>query len=156
MRTAILIFSLLWLGPFGALAADGLPRFVSLRSDEVNMRKGPGTQYPVAWVYIRKSLPVEVTAEYEHWRRIRDSEGDEGWVHKSLLSTRRTVLVIGEERQLRAAPAADAPVILRAESGVLARLLSCHSTWCEVDVSGISAWIPRQHLWGVYTDETID
>ena len=120
------------------------------------MRKGPGTQYPVAWVYIRKSLPVEVTAEYEHWRRIRDSEGDEGWVHKSLLSARRTVMVIGEERHLRAAPVADAAVIVRAGAGVLGRLLSCPGKWCEVDISGINAWIPRQHLWGVYANETVN
>ena len=156
MRTAILILALGLLGPLGALAGDGLPRFVSLRSDEVNMRKGPGTQYPVAWVYVRKSLPVEVTAEYEHWRRIRDSEGAEGWVHKSLLSTRRTIMVIGEERRLRDAPGDDAPVVMRAEAGVLGRLLSCRGKWCEVEISGTGAWIPRQHLWGVHGNENVD
>ena len=86
-----------------------LPRFVSLRSGEVNMRAGPGLQYPVEWAYRRRALPVEVVAEYHHWRRVRDREGTEGWIHKSLLSGRRTAVVVGEIRTLRSKAEPDSP-----------------------------------------------
>ncbi|WP_372054920.1 SH3 domain-containing protein [Tistrella mobilis] len=130
-----------------------LPRFVSLRSAEVNVRTGPGTRYPVAAIYNRKDLPVEVTAEYENWRKIRDVEGAEGWAHMSLLSGRRTAIIQGEVRTLYNRPAADAVPLLRAEPGVVGRLMACERNWCEMDISNTRAWIRRDEIWGVYPDE---
>ncbi len=136
--------------------AAPLPRFASLRSDEVNLRAGPGTQYPVEWVFLRRDLPVEIVAEYDRWRKIRDVDGSEGWVHQSLLSGRRWVMVDGAVRSLYRAPSEGSGALVRAEPGVLGRLLSCQREWCRVDIGGHAGCLPRRHLWGVYPDETVD
>ncbi len=132
-----------------------VPRYVSLRSDEVNLRTGPGVRYPVDWVIRRKNLPVEVLAEFEHWRKIRDWEGTEGWVHQSMLSSRRYVLVMGEMRTLRRQPEPSAPPVARAEPGALAQLLECEGRWCRLDAGGFKGWLQRGELWGVYANETV-
>ncbi|MEQ8967600.1 MAG: SH3 domain-containing protein [Azospirillaceae bacterium] len=148
-----------------AAAQSGLPvpRFVSLGTDEANLRAGPGRQYPVEWVFVRRWLPVEVVAEFDTWRRIRDRDGIEGWVHQSLLSGRRSVIVDGEAiRSLFAEPREDAAVVARVEPGVVARLDRCpdaeqpHHAWCYLRVGGHGGWMPRTALWGVYADEVVD
>ncbi|MCH7931302.1 MAG: SH3 domain-containing protein [Proteobacteria bacterium] len=133
-----------------------LPRFASLRSDEVNLRAGPGTQYPVEWVFQRRYLPVEIVAEYEQWRRVRDVDGSEGWVHKSLLSGRRSILVTGGVRTLYRRPDAASAPELRAEPGVVGRLVACDGGWCRVEIAGATGWLPRAHLWGVHADEVVE
>ena len=133
-----------------------MPRFASLRSDEVNLRAGPGTQYPVEWVFQRRYLPVEIVAEYEQWRRVRDVDGSEGWVHKSLLSGRRSILVTGGVRTLYRRPDAASAPELRAEPGVVGRLVACDGGWCRVEIAGARGWLPRAHLWGVYADEVVE
>ena len=133
-----------------------LPRFASLRSNEVNLRVGPGTHYPVKWVFVRRALPVEIVVEYGQWRKVRDVDGSEGWVHQSLLSRRRSIIVTGEVRTLYRAPDAGAAAELRAEPGVLGRLLTCERAWCRVEIAGAKGWLPREHLWGVYADETVE
>jgi SH3-like domain-containing protein len=130
-----------------------LPRFVSMRSAEVNVRTGPGTRYPVSVIYHRRDLPVEITAEYENWRKIRDVEGAEGWAHMSLLSGRRTAIITGEVRTLYDRPSADAVALLRAEPGVVGRVMACERNWCEMDIANTRAWIRRDEIWGVYPDE---
>ena len=126
-----------------------LPRFVSLAADPVNVRTGPGVRYPIEWVFKRKTLPVEIIAEYELWRKIRDSDDAVGWVHKSLLSGRRTVLVSGDSLQaLLTEPDTGAKTVTLAEPGVVARLLECRDLWCRVDAAGREGWIPRASLWG--------
>mgnify|MGYP001079772746 CR=1 FL=1 len=132
-----------------------LPRYVSLRSDEVNVRTGPGVRYPVEWVFTRRHMPVEVIQEFEHWRKIRDVEGTEGWVHQSMLSGRRYALVTGEIRTLRRRPEADAPAVARVEPGVIAELVECERQWCRIDADGIKGWLPRNEFWGVYPNETL-
>lgn len=133
-----------------------LPRFVSLAADRANLRTGPGFRYPVAWVFLRRAMPVEVVGEFDQWRRIRDREGAEGWIHKALLSGRRTVAVIGGERGLRREPHAASPLRARAEAGVQGRLLGCRDDWCELRAGGVRGWIPRGHLWGVYAGERFE
>jgi SH3-like domain-containing protein len=133
-------------------------RFVSLRASEVNMRAGPGEQYPIAWVYRRPGLPLEVVAEFDVWRRVRDWEGEEGWVHSNMLSTRRTVIITDGLQSLREKPDAGSPVVARAEAGVVARLLRCpaRSSWCRIEVNGLRGWTSRLHIWGVHRGETVD
>lgn len=133
-----------------------LPRFVSLASDKVNARTGPGSRYPIAWQYQRRGLPVEVVAEYEYWRRIRDREGTETWVHKNLTSGKRYAIVDGTVRALFKKPDPNAETLLEAEPGVQARLRKCTEAWCQVEIAGTKGWIPRGHLWGVYPAESIE
>ena len=135
-----------------------LPRFVSLRSDEVNLRTGPGTRYPVDWIYSRRDLPVEVIAEFETWRKIRDWQGAEGWVHQSMLSARRMLVVTGSRRRLRAAAEENAPSVAEAEPNMVGRLLGCprDKNFCRVEISTIQGWLRRDEFWGVYQNEFIE
>ncbi len=132
-----------------------LPRFVSLRAAEVNLRTGPGIRYPIDWVYRRRGLPVEVIDEFEGWRRIRDHEGTIGWVHQSMLGSRRFGLVRDDQQVLRRAPEAGAPGIAQLKPGVIGRLEGCESEWCRLEVQGYSGWLERSALYGLYTDEVL-
>jgi SH3-like domain-containing protein len=132
-----------------------LPRFVSLGADRVNVRFGPGTQYPVNWVFARKGLPVEIIEEFDTWRKVRDYDGDEGWIHASLLSSRRTIMVTGEVRDLRRTPQLDARVVLRAESGVIGNLFDCEEDWCRVEIEGRRGWLQRSEFWGTRPGEIV-
>lgn len=147
------------LGPSGL----PLPRFVSLKADKVNVRRGPGWDHEIAWVFRRAGLPVEIIAEYGNWRQIRDSEGAVGWIYGSLLSGRRTALVSpwvrGEETrtfELRASSSPSARVVARLGPAVLMDILSCDGTWCKVSMREYRGWIRQDKLWGVYPGETIE
>ncbi len=132
-----------------------LPRFVSLRSDEVNVRTGPGVRYPILWIFVRQGLPVEVIAEFELWRKIQDIDGAEGWLHRSMISGDRTAIIVeGRQRVLRN-PKKDSIPILVAESGVQAELLRCQDSWCKLLIEGLQGWIEQKHVWGVYPGEVI-
>lgn len=132
-----------------------LPRFVSLAAERVNVRFGPGKQYPVNWMFARKGLPVEIIEEFDTWRKIRDHDGEEGWVHASLLSSRRTIMVIGEVRSLRRTPSTDAREVLRAEPGVIGDLFDCEETWCRVEIEGRRGWLQRSEFWGTRPGEIV-
>lgn len=156
----LVIASILGAVPPAAAApeSDGLPlpRFVSLRSDEVNLRTGPGTQYPVSWIYRRQMLPIEVIAEYRNWRKIRDWQGDEGWVHKNMLSGRRSIIVMGPPRSLLGEPAPSGPVTARAEAGVVGHLLACpEGRYCRVRIASHEGWLDRTAFWGTYPGEIV-
>ena len=155
---ALLLVPIPLVVPVADTVAQGLPlpRFVSLRAEKANVRTGPGVRYPVEWVYVRKSLPLEITAEFEHWRKIRDWEGTEGWVHRNLLSGRRTVMVMGGVRALRRDPAEGASIAARLESGVVGDVLSCSGNWCRIAAGSHKGYIPRAQLWGVYPQEKIE
>jgi SH3-like domain-containing protein len=148
-------------GPGSAAAADSeatlpVPRFVSLHSDKVNLRTGPGRQYPIDWVLTQKDMPVLVIAQVEHWRRIRDWEGTLGWVQEHMVTGKRTVVVNkGDVRPLFKLPDPAAPVIARAEPGVVARLAECRGAWCRVETDDVSGWMRRTDIWGVLPDETV-
>jgi SH3-like domain-containing protein len=145
-----------------ALTTSGLPvpRYVSLKSDHVNVRAGPTKDNDVAWVYTRSGLPVEITAEFENWRRVRDSEGAEGWVYHSLLSGRRTAVVTMKSKDdlapLRESADPVSVVTARLQAGVVAQVRKCTSNWCHVVGNGFDGWIEQQRLWGVYADEKVD
>ncbi|CCE05691.1 conserved exported hypothetical protein [Bradyrhizobium sp. STM 3843] len=137
-----------------------VPRYVSLKSDHVNVRAGPTKDNDVAWVYTRSGLPVEITAEYENWRRVRDSEGAEGWVYHSLLSGRRTAVVTMKKKDDLASlyESADekSSVTARLQAGVIAQVKKCDGGWCHVAGNGFDGWIEQQRLWGVYADEQVN
>ncbi|MDH5748331.1 MAG: SH3 domain-containing protein [Rhodospirillales bacterium] len=135
-----------------------LPRFVSLRSGEVNLRAGPGVQYPVDWVFTRQNLPVEIIAEYDTWRKVRDWQGTDGWVHQSMLGSRRTVIITNKTRTLRKSPNPDAPPIAHLEENVIGLLLKCPDgiAWCQVEVDGYKGWMKRIEFWGIHRNEAIE
>lgn len=144
----------------GALAQSTnlpIPRFVTIKATEANVRTGPSVRYPVEWVYHRRWLPVEITAEFEQWRKIKDKDGDEGWIHESMLSGRRYVFIKGKEPQiLYRLPDHTAHPMVKAEPWVMGELLECRGAWCKVDVTESSGWIERSSLWGIYPDENIE
>src|SRR6516164_5983887 len=144
------------------VTASGLPipRYVSLKSDHVNVRAGPTKDNDVAWVYTRSGLPVEITAEFENWRRVRDSEGAEGWVYHSLLSGRRTAVVTMKNKD-DLAPLYDnadssSGIAARLQAGVVAQVKKCDAHWCHIAGDGFDGWIEQQRLWGVYADEHVN
>ena len=142
----------------GSVTGLPLPRFAALRSDDVNLRAGPGTRYPIDWVYRRRNLPVEIVREFDVWRLVRDAEGTEGWVHQATLTGRRSFLVIGTEHRLRAAPDDTAAAIARLAPGVVGRLLHCaaNSPWCEAQVKGYHGFLRREDFWGSFPGEAVN
>jgi SH3-like domain-containing protein len=156
-------------GVSGALAQEDegrrgtglpLPRFVSLKSDEVNVRRGPGEEYEVAFKFVRAGLPVEITQEFDNWRKIRDSEGSEGWVFHSLLAGKRTALVAPWEREgqfpAHSRAENDAPVVAYLAPRVIADVEQCTGEWCAVSVQEYEGWVAQESLWGVYPREVFE
>lgn len=139
--------------PFRATGLP-LPRFVSLKSDKIYVRTGPALRYPIKWVYKRENMPVEITQEFDNWRKIRDFEGEEGWVHQSLLSGERTALIQGSDLvAMREAPEPVARLTARLEPRVVARVDKCIPSWCRLDAGGFEGWVERNSLWGIYPAE---
>jgi SH3-like domain-containing protein len=145
--------------PVGSATGLPLPRYASLKTDRVNLREGPSKDHATKWVFQRAGLPVEITAEFEIWRKVRDSEGAEGWVLHSLLSGRRTGLVgvgkKGEVFKIYAQPRANDEVAATLQSGVIANVRSCDGAWCLIDGDGYKGYIEQAALWGVYPNERI-
>jgi len=135
-----------------------VPRYVSLRAGEVNMRTGPGVRYPVDWVYKRKNMPVEVIAQFGTWRKVRDFRGAQGWIHQSMLSGKRTVMITGDIRTLRNKDDAKSEPTARIEPGVIGRLVDCPkgNGWCRVEIDGRKGWLRHVDFWGAYKNEVFD
>jgi SH3-like domain-containing protein len=155
VATAVLAVHLILVPAEAADQSLPVPRFVTLRSDKINVRAGPGEQYPIDWVFTRKDMPVEIVAEFNHWHRIRDVDGTEGWVQERMVTGKRAVIVRGQQRTMRERPSGEAAVVARAEPGVIARLLECQPGWCRVEAAGVSGWLKREEIWGVYPGEVI-
>jgi len=151
-------------GPAPSASGLPLPRFVSLKSGRVNLRNGPGTDYPTTWVYRRAGLPLEVIKEFEGWRQVRDAEGTTGWVVQSFLSGRRTALVLpwevkadapAPQVKIRNDDSESARVVAVVEAGVIANVVSCDGKWCRVSVDAFRGYIEQNKLWGVYEREVV-
>jgi SH3-like domain-containing protein len=178
MRKFVLSLALLALGtvpapaqqqPPGGRLGTGLPvpRYVSLKTDRVNLREGPSKDHRTAWVFQRAGLPVEIIAEYETWRRIRDSEGTDGWVLHSLLSGRRTALVMpwakGEQAPIALLDRSDdkGGTVAQLQPGVIANIKGCDGTWCHITIVrersvDVNGYVRQDRLWGVYPNETVE
>ena len=144
-----------------------LPRFVSLKSERVNMRVGPGKDYAVAWLYTKSGLPLEIIQEWDNWRRVRDADGTIGWIHGSLLSGARTAIATPwkqgakeETISLYDQPRAGARTVAYLQPGVVAEINSCDGAWCEVAVNAngksLNGFASQADLWGAYPDEKIE
>lgn len=134
-----------------------IPRFVTLAAEKVFVRTGPALRYPIKWVYQRERLPVEIIQEFDTWRKIRDMDGDDGWVHSSLLSGDRSVIVKGEQTlAVRKEAQTDARILAYLEPNVVAVVEACHGAWCEVKADGYEGFAERKFLWGIYDSEDFD
>jgi len=134
-----------------------IPRFVSVKSDKVFVRSGPGVRYPIRWVFKKKGYPIEVIQEFDTWRKIKDHEGEEGWIHQTLLSGKRHALITEEKGVVALKkPLIDAQSVAFLEQNVVAKIEQCASDWCQVEASGFKGWIERKSLWGVYEGEQIN
>jgi len=142
----------------GTVSGLPLPRFASLRADDVNLRTGPGTRYPIDWVYHRRDLPVEIEREFEVWRLVSDPDGIKGWVHEATLSGRRGLIVRGEQRTLRRTASDTAPAVAYLKPDVVGRILSCEKTsdWCEVQIADYKGYLKRDEFWGTLPDEAVN
>ncbi|MGE0563335.1 MAG: SH3 domain-containing protein [Pseudolabrys sp.] len=147
-------------GETGATSGLQVPRFVSLKSDRVNSRVGPNRDQDVRWVYTKAGMPVEIIAEFENWRRIRDWEGAESWVYHALLSGKRTAVVVPAKKEdlvtLHDSPDAESRIVARLESGVLMNLKSCSGKWCRVSGKSFEGYVQQERLWGAYPNEKVD
>ena len=136
-------------GARGAVTNMPVPRYVSLKGNEGNARRGPSLSHRIDWVFRHAGMPLRVVAEFGHWRRVEDKDGAGGWIHYALLSGVRTALVTQDMVELRARPKADANVIARAEAGAIVRLGECEPEWCRISGGGQRGWVPKTAIWGV-------
>lgn len=154
---AILTAFLVALSPIVAAAEDNrgqvtnlpLPRYVSMKAAEGNVRRGPSLTHRIDWVFKRRGMPLQITAEYGNWRKVQDRDGAGGWVHYALLSGVRTVLIESEMLPVYARPDPNAPINAHFETGVVARLGSCSLDWCRISAGGYRGWTLKSNLWGV-------
>jgi len=133
-----------------------VPRFVSLKSDVVNMRVGPGHEYPLQWVYLRENLPLKVISEFDVWRKVVDHEGETGWVHSQLVSLKRYSVITSSNAKLRADPSQQASVTAVAEAGVLMEIQYCDGQWCRLGTENAKGWLERHQFWGVLPNEELN
>lgn len=145
-----------WAVERGKVTNLPIPRYVSMKAEKGNVRRGPSLSHRIDWVFKHRNMPLEVTGEHGHWRRVRDRDGQGGWVHYSLLSGARHVIVETDLTPLRVKPRGDAAVNAYAEAGVVARLGDCDLDWCRLTASGKSGWVQKSVLWGVKPEEIRD
>lgn len=133
-----------------------LPRFVSMKASEGNVRRGPSLTHRIDWVFTRRDMPLRITAEHGHWRRVEDRDGQGGWIHYSLISGVRTVIVEEEMLKIHSRPDPASPVNAALEAGVIARLGKCGPEWCQLRSGGFRGWAPKADLWGIAEGELRD
>ncbi len=133
-----------------------VPRFVSLKSNEINVRVGPGKRYPIRYVYRRAQLPVQIVEEFAHWRKIKDYEGASGWVHKGMLDGKRTAMIVDKLQNLYARPEVSDQPVMRAEPTVIGHIRACLPDWCLLDIAERDGWIRKADIWGVGRTEVFE
>ena len=154
--TALLLAGFAHAQQVGQVTNLPIPRFVSMKSGSANVRRGPSLSNRIDWVLRHRGTPLIVTAEYGEWFRVEDVDGEGGWVHTKLISTRRTVLVVESRLPLRETPSTSAHKLARLEAGVLPRLNTCQPEWCEVSIEGLTGWLPKSGIWGVLESEIVN
>ena len=133
-----------------------IPRFVTIKSAEANIRTGPGKRYPIKWEVSRKGVPVEIISEFEQWRKIRDSQGEEGWIFQTMLSGVRAVIIQSKSQILYKSDSASSRPLAKLNVGVIAKLKTCTKEWCNLETEDLEGWVPRSVLWGVYPSESFE
>ena len=139
----------------GQFTGLNIPRFVSAKSNKINVRRGPSLTYKIDWVYQQVGVPLKVTAEYEHWLKVVDYQGEGGWVHSRLLSGNRFVIFLVNNARLKRKPNLKSPEIALIQKGVIAKLISVSGKWCQVAVGGHVGWSYRDNVWGLLDEENL-
>ena len=170
MKRIVFLFIFIVLMGAGALAlmrasgeheraqAPVIPRFASFRSNEANMRTGPGTRYPIEWVFRAQGMPVEIIGQDDEdiWRHVRDTDGDEGWIHKTELSSKRSGVVTGGMHDLMQANDGTPGVAAHMQPGAVGKLISCGHEWCRMRFGDVKGYLRKSEFWGAYPDEIFD
>lgn len=156
MPFILLLLLYLLVSPAQASQDLPVPRFVTIKSETANMRTGPGTRYPIKWEITRKGIPVEVISEFEQWRKVRDFQGEEGWIFNTMLSGARAVVIQSKPQILRKSDSASSRPIAKLDVGVVAALKSCTKEWCNIKKDELEGWLPRKSVWGVYPNESFE
>lgn len=138
-----------------ALEKNPVPRFSSLKPSEVNARVGPGPNYPIEWIYLKAGLPIEIIAEFDTWRKIRDKEGTESWVHQTMLCSKRHAIIQDPEVLVYSHMDLKSTPLVRLQAGVIVELLKCREDWCQVRIYDFKGWVKRSSLWGLYPQEIL-
>ncbi|MDA8586250.1 SH3 domain-containing protein [Rhodobacteraceae bacterium] len=142
-----------WASERGKVTNLPIPRYVSLKAEEGNVRRGPSLSHRIDWVFKHRNMPLQITGEHGHWRRVQDRDGQGGWVHYSLLSGVRHVIVEADLTPMRVKPVGEAEANAYAEAGVVARLGACSLEWCRINANGSRGWVSKEVLWGVKREE---
>lgn len=164
-----LLFTNAFASEFGGVTGLPIPRFVSLKSSETNLRKGPNYKFPVNWIYKQKGYPMQLIAEFENWRKLRDEDGSEGWVHENLISGIRHLYIARNNYKIKNEfysaqkselilfkyPDETSYPIARMQIGTLGKLKNCQKEWCKIKIANFSGWVLKQNTWGVLNDEII-
>lgn len=156
LAVALLVASAAMSQERGPVTNLPIPRFVSMKAVEANVRRGPSLTHRIDWVFKHRNMPLEIIAEYGHWRRVRDMDGAGGWVHFTLLSGVRTVVVTQDGLELRSQAKANASPVAQLQIGVIARLNDCNIDWCQLEAQGYKGWAPKTAFWGAGADELRD
>ena len=133
-----------------------VPRFVSIKDDEANLRKGPSTNHEVDWVYKISGLPLKIIAEFDHWRKVIDSSGSVGWIHKMLLSSKRTAEITRSATSLYEKPSMKSKIVANAEVGAILSLVRCKEKWCRLKYQNLSGWVTKNKFFGSMEDEKFE
>jgi SH3-like domain-containing protein len=156
LRTIFILLICFFTSSIYAKSGLPIPRFASIKSNKVFARSGPGHDYPIQWIFTKSGEPVEIFAEFEQWRRIRDKYGDEGWVHQNMLSGKRYVIVTGDlPRELHKKNNLKSKIIAKLAPDLRCALKKSEEKWCYVDCKGQKGWVLKEHIWGVYFKESL-
>jgi SH3-like domain-containing protein len=138
---------------FSIVKADTTtPEFVSLKSSMINMRVGPGKEFPVSWTFIKVDLPMMLIAEFNEWKKVRFIDQTEGWIHKSMVTNRNTALVAVDYTILYRQDSTSHP-IAKIEKNVIVKVIKTHQNWVKVAVGKIKGWVKKHDLWGVNIEQ---
>ena len=125
--------------------------FVSLKSPEINMRVGPGKEYPISWVFMKANLPMILVAEFDQWRKVRFYDGTEGWVHKNMISRKNTAVVIKDCAIMYKYSSRSQP-IAKIEKNVIVKVIKREDDYVKIDINNMRGWTSKEDIWGADDD----
>lgn len=148
----VFVFIFVLFKDLNAATNTELPKFMSIKVSEANLRAGPGTNFPIELIYVKKHLVIEVVDAFDNWYKVLDEEGNTGWLHKSLVSSRRYFVVKNDSAKLYKNPKNNIELLFL-ETGLRGKIESCRNDWCKVKIKKYSGWLQKIDIWGVYQNE---